>query len=181
MDKSHTEADGVSSSADIEFNFLANSLAVFLEAAKGELEHNREAARKSLAAASRILHSEIERRSGVKGFQTGGLAGWQMARLRSFIDTNLHATMYARDLGAVVRLSTSHFARSFRRAFGEPPHAYIMRRRLDKACHLLLTSSDSLSDIALGVGFSDQAHFCKLFKRAFGQSPSHWRRDHEML
>jgi len=177
MDKSYSETARVSAAPDTEFDFLANSLTLLLEAAKGELERDREAARTSLATASQILHSEVERRSGIRGLHIGGLAGWQIARLRAFIDANLHTTMYARDLGAVVRLSTSHFARSFRQAFGEPPHAYIIRRRLQKACHLMLTRPASLSEIALDVGFSDQAHFCKLFKRAFGQTPSRWRRE----
>jgi AraC-like DNA-binding protein len=42
---------------------------------------------------------------------------------------------------------------------------------------LMMTSAASLSEIALSVGFSDQAHLCRLFRRAFGQSPASWRRD----
>jgi AraC-like DNA-binding protein len=55
-----------------------------------------------------------------------------------------------------------------------------MRRRLEKACHLMMTSSESLSQIALSVGFSDQSHLCKRFKQAFGESPSNWRREREI-
>jgi AraC family transcriptional regulator len=43
----------------------------------------------------------------------------------------------------------------------------------------MITSSASLSEIALSVGFSDQAHLCRLFRQAFGKSPSRWRRDFE--
>jgi AraC-like DNA-binding protein len=67
----------------------------------------------------------------------------------------------------------------FKQAFGEPPHAYVVRRRLEEACHLMLTSSASLSEIALSVGFSDQSHLCKHFRQALGQSPSNWRRERE--
>jgi AraC family transcriptional regulator len=56
----------------------------------------------------------------------------------------------------------------------------VVRRRLEKACHLMISSSDSLSDIALSVGFSDQAHLCRLFRQAFGESPSSWRREREV-
>jgi AraC family transcriptional regulator len=181
MESPHSEAADVSSSTDLEFGPLANSLALLLEAAKNELEHDKEAAKTSLATASLILHSEMERRSGAKGRRTGGLAGWQIARVRSFIDRNLHRTIHASDLSAVARRSTAHFSRSFKQALGEPPHAYIVRRRLELACHLMLTSSASLSEIALNVGFSDQAHLCKLFRQAFGQNPSGWRREHERV
>jgi len=181
MERSYGEAADVSSATDLEFGSLANSLALLLDAAQTELEHDREAARTSLATASSILQSEVERRSGARGFRTGGLAGWQIARVRSFIDENLDRTIHASDLSAVARRSTAHFSRSFKQAFGEPPHAYIVRRRLEQACHLMLTSSAALSEIALNVGFSDQAHLSKLFKQAFGQSPSNWRRERETL
>jgi AraC family transcriptional regulator len=177
MERPYSEAADVSSSINLEFGPLANSLVLLLEAAKSEIEHDQEAAKTSLATASSLLQWEMERRSGAKGSRTGGLAGWQIARVRSFIDQNLNRTIHARDLSAVARLSTAHFSRSFKQAFGEPPHAYIVRRRMEEASHLMLTSPASLSEIALSVGFSDQAHLCKLFRHAFGQSPSNWRRE----
>ena len=181
MERSYSEAADVLSPTDLEFGSLANSLTLLLEAVKNELDHDKEAAKTSLATASSILQSEMERRSGPRGSRTGGLAGWQIARVRSFIDRNLHRTIHASDLGAIAQRSTAHFSRSFKQAFGEPPHAYIVRRRLELACHLMLTSTASLSNIALSVGFSDQAHLSKLFRQAFGQSPSSWRRERERL
>jgi AraC family transcriptional regulator len=162
------------------FQAVASSLAQLLETARRELERDRATAKASLATASSILRWEIERWSGANGSGPGGLAGWQIARVRAFIDENLHRTIPIRDLSAVARRSTAHFSRSFKQAFGEPPHAYVMRRRLERACHLMMTSSDSLAEIALRVGFSDQSHLCKLFRQAFGQSPSRWRRERDM-
>src|SRR5258708_742340 len=162
-----------------QFVYLANNVFELLETAKRELERDREVAKASLATASSILQSEIERRSRAKGARPGALAAWQIARVRAFIDENLHRTIRAKDLGAVAQRSTAHFSRSFKQALGEPPHAYVVRRRLERSCHLMITSSASLSEIALSVGFSDQAHLCKLFKQAFGQSPSSWRRERE--
>jgi AraC family transcriptional regulator len=179
MERQWTDDADVSSPIDHEFGSLANSLSLLLEAAKTELDHDHEAAKTSLATALSILQSEIERRSHAKGFRTGGLAGWQIARVRSFVDGNLHRTIHASDLSAVARRSTAHFSRLFKQAFGEPPHAYVVRRRLEEACHLMLTSSASLSEIALSVGFSDQSHLCKHFRQALGQSPSNWRRERE--
>jgi AraC family transcriptional regulator len=169
-----------SSPTGLPFGYLASSLAQLLEVARREFEHDREAAKASLATASTILQSEIERHSGAKRSRTAGLAGWQIARVRTFIDKNLHHTIHTQDLSAVARRSPAHFSRSFKLTFGEPPHAYVVKRRLEKACHLMITSSASLSEIALSVGFSDQAHLCRLFRQAFGQSPASWRREREI-
>ena len=172
--------DDTPSPTDLQqFVYLANNVFELLQTAKRELERDREAAKASLVTASSILQSEIERRSLAKGVRPGALAGWQMARVRAFIDENLHRTIHAKDLSAVAQRSTAHFSRSFKEAFGEPPHAYVVRRRLERACHLMITSSASLREIAQSVGFSDQAHLCRLFRQAFGQSPSRWRRDLE--
>jgi AraC family transcriptional regulator len=168
------------SSTTSEFGYLANSLVQLLEVARREIERDREAAKASLAAASSILQSEIERHSGARRSRTAGLAGWQVSRVRAFIDKNLHHTIHTQDLSVVARRSPAHFSRSFKLTFGEPPHAYVVKRRLEKACHLMITSSLSLSDIALSVGFSDQAHLCRLFRQAFGQSPASWRREREI-
>jgi AraC family transcriptional regulator len=166
--------------AELPLGYLASSLAKLLEVARRELEHDREAAKASLVTASTILQYEIERHSGAKRSAAGGLTGSQIARVRTFIDKNLHRTICTRDLSAVARRSPAHFSRSFKRTFGETPHAYVVKRRLEKACHFMVTSSASLSEIALSAGFSDQAHLCKLFRQAFDQSPANWRREREM-
>jgi len=172
------QSDDTSSPIDKpQFVYLANSLVELLDATIRELERDREAAKASLATASSILQSEIERRSCAKNARPGALAAWQIARVRAFIDENLHRSIHVKDLSSVAQRSTSHFSRSFKQALGEPPHAYVVRRRVERACHLMIISSASLSEIALSVGFSDQAHLSRLFKQAFGQSPSSWRRE----
>src|SRR6201987_1169781 len=172
-----TTAPESSFAADQQFQLVANSLARLVETAKRELERDREAAKASLVTASHILQAEIERCSGANGSTRGGLAGWQIGRVRAYIDSNLHRTIHIRDLSAVARRSPAHFSRKFKLAVGESPHAYVVRRRLERACHLLITSAESLSEIALSVGFSDQAHLCRLFRQAFGRSPANWRRE----
>ena len=181
MERSENAVLDSSTPSEPQFDCLANSLIQLLEIAKQDLERDRGAAKASLAKASSILQSEIDRRSGTNGSGTGGLAGWQIAQVRAFIDKNLNRNIDTKDLSAVARRSAAHFARSFKQTFGEPPHAYVMRRRLEKACHLMMTSSDSLSQIALSVGFSDQSHLCKRFKQTLGQSPFNWRREREIV
>src|ERR1700675_2000770 len=135
MDGLQDAAPNPSSGAGQQFDCLANSLVELLETTKRELERDREAAKASLVTASSILQSEIERRSRAKGVRPGALAGWQMARVRAFIDENLHRAIHAKDLSAIARRSTAHFSRSFKKAFGEPPHAYVVRRRLERGGH----------------------------------------------
>jgi AraC-like DNA-binding protein len=166
--------------AGLPVHHLAKSLANLLETARRELDSDREAAKASLVAASSIVQLEIERSSGVNGSKPGALAGWQIARVRAFIEENLHSNIDAKKLSAVAQRSPAHFSRSFKQAFGEPPHAYVIKRRLERACQLMITTSESLSEVALSAGFSDQSHLCRLFRRAFGQSPSIWRRHHKI-
>jgi AraC family transcriptional regulator len=172
-----TNATNPPAAADLRLHYLAKGLAKLVETARRELERDREAAGASLVTASHILQAEIERCSGSNGFTRGGLAAWQIHRVRAYIDSNLHRTIHIRDLSAVARRSPAHFSRKFKLAIGESPHAYVVRSRLERACHLMMTSPASLSEIALSVGLSDQAHLCRLFRQAFGQSPAKWRRE----
>jgi AraC family transcriptional regulator len=172
-----TTAPGSSLAADQQFQLIANNLAKLLETASRELDRDRDVAKASLVTASHILQAEIERCSGVNGFTRGGLAAWQILRVRAYVDSNLHRAIHIRDLSAVARRSPAHFSRKFKLAVGESPHAYLVRRRLERASYLMMTSAASLSEIALSAGFSDQAHLCRLFRKAFGQSPANWRRE----
>ncbi|MHB8814705.1 MAG: helix-turn-helix transcriptional regulator [Steroidobacteraceae bacterium] len=70
----------------------------------------------------------------------------------------------------------AHFARAFTLTFGEPPHAFVARRRLELASRYMVQTEMSLSEIALMCGFADQAHLCRRFRGATGQSPAAWRR-----
>jgi len=180
MEDSQSTA-GDSSPACLGFGYLANSLAQVLPTALRAFERDRDVAKAALVTASTLLQAEVERYSSANGSARGGLAPWQMLRVRTFIDSNLHRPIYIRHLSAVAQRSPAHFSRKFKLAVGEPPHAYVVRRRLERACHLMVTSASSLSEIALSVGFSDQAHLCRLFRAALGQSPASWRREHGNL
>src|ERR1700710_1120846 len=135
--------------AEQQFHLVANSLAKLLETARREFERDHEAAKASLVTASHLLQAEIERCSGANGSARGGLAAWQIVRVRAYIDNNLHPTIHIRDLSAIARRSKAHFSRKFKLAVGESPHAYVVRRRLERACHLMITSAEPLSEIPL--------------------------------
>ena len=96
----------------------------------------------------------------------------------AYIDSHLGETIQVKDLGGIVRRSTAHFCRTFKRTFGQTPHAYITARRLERAKSLMLESEEQLSVIALACGFTDQAHLSKLFRQHTGETPGAWRRRH---
>jgi AraC family transcriptional regulator len=108
--------------------------------------------------------------------EKGRLLAWQARKVRDYIDSHISGPVLVADLGALIQRSEAHFSRSFKRTFGEPPHAFLVRRRVELAAQYMLTTDASLSDIALRCGFTDQAHLSRHFRQAAGQTPAAWRR-----
>jgi transcriptional regulator GlxA family with amidase domain len=106
----------------------------------------------------------------------GGLAAWQLNRVVRHVESHIHKRLTVCDLAAVVRLSTRHFARAFRRSHGMSPRAFVMERRVEHAKKLMLSTEMPLCEIALACGACDQAHLSRLFKSACGIPPLQWRR-----
>jgi AraC family transcriptional regulator len=73
-------------------------------------------------------------------------------------------------------LSASHFCRAFKCTFGVSPLDYVLRRRIEVAQGLMLTTSEPLSAIAVTCGMCDQPHFTRSFHRIVGETPYAWRR-----
>jgi AraC family transcriptional regulator len=152
-----------------------------LDDARRAVGSDREAAKASIARVTALLRDEAgcstaETTSAPPAAARGGLAQWQIRRATAHVDANLMSTITVGDLSEITRLSKSHFSRAFRVSLGESVHAYIIRRRMDRARELMLTTDEPLCQIALSCGLSDQAHFSRLFRRAVGSSPSAWRR-----
>jgi AraC family transcriptional regulator len=105
-----------------------------------------------------------------------GLAPWQVRRVLAHIEASLSTPIRNSDLAAVARLSTFHFNFAFRNSVGDSPHGYIIRRRVERAQGLMLSTARPLRDIAAECGLADQAHLTRLFRRIVGESPAAWRR-----
>ena len=105
-----------------------------------------------------------------------GLAPWQVRRVLAHIEANLGESLRNKDLAAIARLSTFPFAVAFHNSIGEAPHAYVIRRRVERAQGLMLSTDRPLSDIAAECGMADQAHLTRLFRKIVGESPGAWRR-----
>jgi AraC family transcriptional regulator len=110
----------------------------------------------------------------------GGLAPWQVCKVLTHIEAQLSAPITIAELANLVRLSPFHFSRAFRRSFNNSPHAYLIRRRVERAQGLMLTTTTPLAEIAVSCGLADQAHFTRLFRRFAGESPGAWRRARAM-
>jgi AraC family transcriptional regulator len=106
----------------------------------------------------------------------GGLPAWQTRRVFAHVEANLCRRISIRELARLLDLSASHFCRAFKCTFGVSPRDYVLRRRIEVAQGLMLTTSEPLSEIALSCGMCDQAHFTRSFHRIVGETPYTWRR-----
>jgi AraC-like DNA-binding protein len=106
---------------------------------------------------------------------TGGLARWQMKRVREHIEMNIALPLATDEVARVVNLSVSHFCRAFKHSFGITVHRYVMHKRIERAQELIASTSDPLSDIAVSCGMSDQSHLTRWFRRVVGETPGRWR------
>src|SRR5689334_5604873 len=101
-----------------------------------------------------------------------------LLRARDLADARYFEPLEVDDLARAAGLSKAHFSREFRRAFGEPPHAYLLTRRLERAAALLGTTDRSVADICLSVGLQSIGSFTTSFTRTFGVSPTAYRAAH---
>jgi len=116
---------------------------------------------------------------GSAGTAPGGrisvLAKWRLKRAVDFIEAHLARPILSSDIATAAGLTRMHFAAQFRAATGFRPREYLLRRRIDRAQALLAHTDRSLVDVALEVGFQNQAHFSTVFRRYSGESPLRWR------
>jgi AraC family transcriptional regulator len=158
------------------FAVLAAAAASILEEVRRAMERNRpEGAR---VAALRLVSLLTWPNEAESASARGGLAPWQQRKIDRYIKAHLQRRIPVDELAEQVSLSVGHFCRAFKETFGDSPHAYLMRLRLELAQELMLASDNPLTQIALASGFADQAHFSNFFRRAVGDTPSAWRRRH---
>ena len=92
------------------------------------------------------------------------------------MDAASHEQWPVRRLANVSGVSPAHFARSFRDAFGLPPHRYLLTRRIERAKALLRDSDLSITDIAFQTGWDSLGTFGRTFRDITGESPGSLRR-----
>lgn len=163
---------------------LSGAAAQLVEAARKARDGDRVAARAHIAHAVAILHGEPsfgpsiirEPPAPEKQVARGGLAAWQARRVIAHVEDNLERRIQVRELAKLLGLSASHFCRAFKCTFGASPRSYVLRRRIEVAQGLMLTTCEPLSSIALSCGMCDHPHFSRTFYRIVGETPHSWRR-----
>jgi AraC family transcriptional regulator len=99
-------------------------------------------------------------------------------RLRAaleYIEAHLCEDVSLEAIAASANLSTFRFARGFRKATGQPPHQYVIGRRLERAKDLLRTTDQGIAEVARRVGFATQSHFTSVFSKRCGLPPKRYR------
>ena len=102
----------------------------------------------------------------------------RLLRARDAMDRAYAEPLDVRAVAAVAHLSEAHFIRSFRAVFGETPHRYLQRRRVERSMFLLRETDRSVTDICLDVGFTSLGTFSRTFREIIGETPSSYRDGH---
>jgi transcriptional regulator GlxA family with amidase domain len=106
----------------------------------------------------------------------------RLRRARDLMDRNYAEPLDVAALARSALMSDGHFSRSFRAAFGETPHSYLMTRRIERAMTLLRRGDLSVTDVCFAVGCTSLGSFSSRFTELVGESPSSYRaREHQEL
>jgi AraC-like DNA-binding protein len=98
-----------------------------------------------------------------------------MLRARDAMDRTYAEPLDVRRLARIAQVSEAHFIRTFRATFGETPHRYLQRRRVERAMFLLRERDQSVTDICFEVGFLSLGTFSRTFREIVGETPTGYR------
>ena len=102
----------------------------------------------------------------------------RLLRARDALDRGYAGPLDVPTVAAVAHMSPAHFSRCFRAVFGETPHRYLQRRRIERAMFLLRETGRSVTEICSEVGFGSLGTFSRTFREIIGETPSGYRRAH---
>jgi transcriptional regulator GlxA family with amidase domain len=101
----------------------------------------------------------------------------RLLRARDAMDRGYAGPLDIPALARIAHVSPAHFTRTFRAAFGETPHRYLQRRRVERAMFLLRETDSSVTDICFRVGFGSTGTFSRTFRDIVGRSPRTYRKE----
>jgi transcriptional regulator GlxA family with amidase domain len=152
------------------------TLASLLAEARSAIAHDPSGADRMIERAALMLRPRSTDSMPGAMLLSGGLAPWQIRKVRNYVAEHLGERIATTDLADAAELSASHFARAFKVSLGLSPHGYVTEQRIARARALIFGTDLPLCEVALLCGFADQAHLSRLFRRLVGQSPAAWRR-----
>lgn len=99
----------------------------------------------------------------------------RLLRARDAMDRDYASELDILSLARVALMSPAHFSRQFAATFGETPHRYLQRRRIERAMTLLRDHDRSVTEVALAVGYDSLGTFSRTFRRVTGRTPIDFR------
>jgi AraC-like DNA-binding protein len=102
----------------------------------------------------------------------------RLLRARDAMDRAYAEPLDVAIVAAVAHVSPAHFIRTFRAVFGETPHRYLQRRRVERSMFLLRETDRRVTDVCFDVGFNSLGTFSRTFRDVVGEPPSSYRRGH---
>ena len=102
----------------------------------------------------------------------------RMLRARDAMDRDYARPLDVTSLARIAHVSEAHFIRTFKATFGETPHRYLQRRRVERSMFLLRETDRSITDICFDVGFMSLGTFSRTFREIIGETPSSYREGH---
>jgi AraC family transcriptional regulator len=148
---------------------------------KGVIERGQPRALPYSEALAHVLMHELPRsdqnQHHAASENRGGLATWQMSAVEGYLQRHLSEQISLATLAQITRLSEQHFCRAFKKSFGIPPHQFHVQRRIERAKLLLSDRANTVTDIALTLGYSQTSAFSVAFRKTTGRSPRDFRRD----
>ena len=96
-------------------------------------------------------------------------------QIKEYIDAHIHEKIAVSDLAQIASLSASQLTRVFRSAYGQSPYDYVLARKIDTACRLLLNTGMSVKEVAYRLNFVDEHYFSNVFCKRMGMPPGRYR------
>lgn len=128
-----------------------------------------------------IMDALIQGSSNKKRLQGGKLSRFYAQEALSFIEQNYTLPITVEDMANRCNLNRSYFGKVFKDMIGQSPQDFLIRYRMSKATSLLTSTSLSIGDISVQVGYPNQLHFSRAFRNIYGMSPRQYRQQNKLL
>lgn len=140
------------------------------------LDHHGDSPLKLIGCLYFILDALIESSSNKKTSTAGNLHEFYTREAINFIENNYNKNIGISDIAAWCNLDKSYFGKIFKDTVLVTPQEFLIKYRMNKACDLLRSTSLSIGDISLQVGYENQLHFSRAFKNTLSISPREWKK-----